>query len=137
MSDETKYPSQLAERFQVRMPDGLRDRIRKSAEENKRSMNAEIVYLLTYALDDVDHYKQRANIPSDKKTTASVFRAELEKIQSFINQVISDVENPSSGMNQAAREMLEEKTGLAQDPKSTPANRLLTELDDTPTKADE
>jgi hypothetical protein len=43
MSNEAKYPSQLAERFQVRMPDGLRDRIREEAEKNNRSMNAEIV----------------------------------------------------------------------------------------------
>lgn len=42
MSDE-KYPSQLAERFQIRMPDGLRDRIRESAEAHSRSMNAEIL----------------------------------------------------------------------------------------------
>ncbi|MGH2342560.1 Arc family DNA-binding protein [Segnochrobactraceae bacterium EtOH-i3] len=43
MSDDKKFPSQLAERFQVRMPDGLRDRIRDAAEHNGRSMNAEIV----------------------------------------------------------------------------------------------
>ena len=41
--DIHKYPSQLAERFQVRMPDGLRDKLKTSAEENSRSMNAEIV----------------------------------------------------------------------------------------------
>jgi hypothetical protein len=38
-----KFPSQLAERFQIRMPDGLRDKIREAAEANKRSMNTEIV----------------------------------------------------------------------------------------------
>lgn len=44
MPDEDhKFPSQLAERFQVRMPDGLRDRLRAAAAENNRSMNAEIV----------------------------------------------------------------------------------------------
>lgn len=37
------YPSELADRFQVRMPEGLRDRIAKAAEANNRSMNAEIV----------------------------------------------------------------------------------------------
>ena len=40
---EHKYPSQLAERFQIRMPDGLRDQIRDAAETNNRSMNAEII----------------------------------------------------------------------------------------------
>src|SRR5882757_8975003 len=44
--DEQKFPSQLAERFQVRLPDGLRDRIKAYAERNGRSMNAEIVRVL-------------------------------------------------------------------------------------------
>lgn len=49
MSD-TKYPSQIAERFQVRMPDGLRDRLRDAAEANNRSMNSEIVARLEESL---------------------------------------------------------------------------------------
>lgn len=40
MSD---YPSDTAERFQVRLPDGLRDEIKAAAAANNRSMNAEIV----------------------------------------------------------------------------------------------
>lgn len=46
MSDDTKYPSQLAERFQIRLPAGLRDRIKVYAEAHGRSMNAEIIRLL-------------------------------------------------------------------------------------------
>jgi hypothetical protein len=52
-----KFPSQLAERFQVRMPDGLRDQIRRHAEFNNRSMNAEIIYLLENALWNEDRYR--------------------------------------------------------------------------------
>ncbi len=44
------YPSQTAERFNVRMPDGLRERLRASAEMNKRSMNAELIFHLDRAL---------------------------------------------------------------------------------------
>ncbi|TIM61952.1 MAG: Arc family DNA-binding protein, partial [Mesorhizobium sp.] len=44
--DEQKYPSQLAERFQVRLPIGLRDRIKAYAEQKGRSMNTEIVRIL-------------------------------------------------------------------------------------------
>jgi hypothetical protein len=44
MSDDIhKYPSQVADRFQVRMPDGLRDRIADAAKKAGRSMNTEIV----------------------------------------------------------------------------------------------
>lgn len=37
------YPSQIQERFMVRLPDGMRDRIAEAAKANNRSMNAEIV----------------------------------------------------------------------------------------------
>ena len=46
MEDDTRFPSQLAERFQIRMPDGMRDRIAEQAKANNRSMNAEIVATL-------------------------------------------------------------------------------------------
>jgi hypothetical protein len=39
-------PSQSQDKFIVRLPTGLRDRIRRSAEANARSMNAEIVAAL-------------------------------------------------------------------------------------------
>lgn len=56
MSDEKQYPSQLADRFQIRMPEGLRDRIRSAAEANNRSMNAEIIARLEKSFaETVDH----------------------------------------------------------------------------------
>jgi molybdopterin converting factor small subunit len=44
MSKEPKYPSRIADHFNIRFPAGMREVIRKSAEENGRSMNQEIVY---------------------------------------------------------------------------------------------
>jgi hypothetical protein len=43
MSD---FPSQQQDKFVLRLPDGLRDRIKEKADDNIRSMNAEIVQLL-------------------------------------------------------------------------------------------
>lgn len=40
MSD---FPSQSQDKFVVRLPDGMRDRIKAAADKNGRSMNAEIV----------------------------------------------------------------------------------------------
>lgn len=57
MTDQ-KYPSQLAERFQIRMPDGLRDKIREAAEANKRSMNTEIIARLEESFDP----RSKANV---------------------------------------------------------------------------
>ncbi|MGA0563078.1 Arc family DNA-binding protein [Ancylobacter sp. VNQ12] len=42
MSEKT-YPSQSQDRFIVRLPDGMRERIAEEARKNNRSMNAEIV----------------------------------------------------------------------------------------------
>lgn len=44
------YPSQEADRFNVRMPEGLRERLRASAESNHRSMNSELIFHLDRAL---------------------------------------------------------------------------------------
>ncbi|KQT57489.1 MULTISPECIES: Arc family DNA-binding protein [unclassified Aureimonas] len=52
MTDDKKYPSQAAERFQVRMPDGLRDRLRDAAEINGRAMNTEIVKRLEESFEE-------------------------------------------------------------------------------------
>lgn len=40
---EKSYPSQSQDRFIVRLPDGMRERIAEEAKKNNRSMNAEIV----------------------------------------------------------------------------------------------
>lgn len=41
--DRTPYPSETQDRFIVRFPDGMRDRLKEAAHANGRSMNAEIV----------------------------------------------------------------------------------------------
>lgn len=43
---------QLQDRYIVRLPDGMRNRIREEAERNERSMNAEIVFHLKRAMFD-------------------------------------------------------------------------------------
>lgn len=49
-----KYPSHEMDRFNVRLPAGMRDDIAKRAEANGRSMNSEIVQILDDALYDVN-----------------------------------------------------------------------------------
>ena len=44
------YPSRLADRFMIRMPDGWRERLKENAARNRRSMNAEILCILQGAL---------------------------------------------------------------------------------------
>lgn len=51
MSDFNKQ-SRNADKFVVRLPDGLRDKLAKLARTNHRSMNSEIVLHLERAVDD-------------------------------------------------------------------------------------
>lgn len=43
MADKPTYPSDAAEKFIVRFPPGVRERIAETAKANNRSMNAEII----------------------------------------------------------------------------------------------
>lgn len=45
------YPSQAADRMNIRLPDGLRDTLKVMAATNRRSMNAELVFHLERALE--------------------------------------------------------------------------------------
>ena len=45
-----QYPSDLADQFVVRFPDGWREAIKATAAKNRRSMNSEILAVLEGAL---------------------------------------------------------------------------------------
>ncbi|EON15185.1 Arc family DNA-binding protein [Pandoraea sp. SD6-2] len=51
--EKKPYPSETQERFIVRLPDGLRDRIAETARRNGRSMNSEIVACLLAAYPEM------------------------------------------------------------------------------------
>lgn len=51
MSEKQQYPSDEADRFLVRMPPGMRDRIAEVAKASGRSMNAEIVLRLEQSFE--------------------------------------------------------------------------------------
>lgn len=57
---EKRYPSERADRFMLRFPDGLRDCVRDRADKNERSMNSEIIFLIKKGMEST----------SDQPTTA-------------------------------------------------------------------
>lgn len=57
---EKRYPSERADRFMLRLPDGLRDCVKDRAERNERSMNSELIYLIKKGIEK----------PNDQPTTA-------------------------------------------------------------------
>lgn len=48
---KTSFPSDAADKFVVRFPEGMRERIAEAAKENNRSMNAEVVARLQASFD--------------------------------------------------------------------------------------
>lgn len=62
-------PSRGSDQFQLRLPDGMRDRIAAVAKQNLRSMNSEIVLCIEKALSS----------RSDENKTASESAATLPK----------------------------------------------------------
>lgn len=48
----SKAPSRTQDQFIVRLPEGMRDRIKTAADKNGRSMNAEIVHVLEHAFPE-------------------------------------------------------------------------------------
>lgn len=43
MAPKPPAPSDLADKFMLRLPDGMRDQLKETAAANNRSMNAEII----------------------------------------------------------------------------------------------
>lgn len=71
-------PSRSLDKVIVRLPDGMRDRIREAAEKNNRSMNAEIVSRLEASLTDASTSpKQRvAKFPDNEIMGLAEYLAE-------------------------------------------------------------
>lgn len=73
-----------ANKYIVRFPDGMRDRIKEAAEKSGRSMNAEIIHRLEQSL----HYSD--DPMGDKGEFAAITRS-IGQVQSNIEKLISIV----------------------------------------------
>jgi hypothetical protein len=58
-------PSDVADKFMLRMPEGMRDRIALEAEKNKRSMNAEIIDRLEATFQFEDYHEEPKHVLTD------------------------------------------------------------------------
>jgi len=63
MSKKQPAPSDIADKFMLRLPEGMRDQIAEAAKENHRSMNSEIVARLEASLNmDMPIYQRTAGM---------------------------------------------------------------------------
>ena len=60
-------PSTVADKYVIRLPAGMRDRIRERAAANRRSMNAEIVHYLDRSLDEAREAEGAASAGTDPR----------------------------------------------------------------------
>jgi len=77
MSD--KFPSQKQDKFTVRFPDGMRDKIAEIAKKNNRSMNSEIILAL------------EKHIESENKTTLMSYSIKQELNFSELENSLQDL----------------------------------------------
>ena len=75
------YARQMSEspkQFIVRFPPGMRERIANRAKANERSMNSEIVEMLTYVLDNSGKVTQQMMLEERDRIRREVIRREQD-----------------------------------------------------------
>lgn len=109
MPKKPPAPSDLADKFMLRMPDGLRDRIRAHASANKRSMNSEIIYLLEFALDEVELEAHAYTEANEIKSVPDFFRDRIKRTQRMLQSILADFEDPESEIAKIYEERMKKK----------------------------
>lgn len=79
MADRSSYPSEQADKYLLRLPDGMRERLKAAAQENNRSMNAEIVARLEQSF--------LTNIRADGVLEVSMSRREYLDLMSRLDRI--------------------------------------------------
>lgn len=84
--------SRALDKVIVRLPDGMRDRLKAQAEANKRSMNAEIVARLAVTLDADERRNYEFNF--DEVVAAAARQAATAATIQVINTVLCGLDAP-------------------------------------------
>ncbi|WP_213656857.1 Arc family DNA-binding protein [Pseudochrobactrum algeriensis] len=97
MNEKNKYPSEIADRFQLRLPPGLRDRIKVFAEAHGRSMNTEIVRVLEKEFPEPMPLDVRLNELLGLFTALRKVRGHEDAINELTDGLLEAVEGIASG----------------------------------------
>jgi plasmid stability protein len=116
MSEKDQYPSDAAERFQVRLPPGLRDRIKAYAERHGRSMNTEIVRVLEREFPEPWTIAGRVGQMIEMLRALKAGSASDEHIEKLVEELRDTVEGIMSGRVQGVDEEMRDRiTGIYKD----------------------
>ena len=80
MADRSQYPSEQADKYLLRLPDGMREQIAEAARENKRSMNAEIVARLEASFSSL-------HVVDGKVTAVTIPKKEFDYLMASIQEI--------------------------------------------------
>lgn len=92
-----RVPSRGSDQFVVRFPEGLRDRIRKAADANGRSMNAEIIARLEKSLQDDDQF-----IPNELTSEVNSLRDQIDRVSAVQERATKIMEAIAKYLGEAA-----------------------------------
>ena len=107
--EEKRYPSHTLDKFQLRFPDGMRDRIKQAAEDSGRSMNAEIIHRLEQSLTDgTPGTHDELPTAEEAKKRSAHSRIVLHKAvrKFFIEEITEAIERGSSSLSVDIEEYL-------------------------------
>ena len=97
------YSSRTADKFVVRLPEGMRDRIAEVARNPHRSMNSEIIARLEQSLQEDGHATQENNLRLDSPEISQHerellirFRQLAQRQQNALLSLIADDTNNSN-----------------------------------------
>ncbi|EKS6306795.1 Arc family DNA-binding protein [Enterobacter hormaechei] len=111
----SKFPSQEMDRFNVRLPAGMRDAIAFRAKKNGRSMNSEIIQILHDSLTgnalsmDDEFLKVFNEVTHSQPETIEEFDAVNEKVDWLIDKLMEKIDRESANV----RALLQAKKNLS------------------------
>lgn len=107
MTDKAAFPSDAADKVLVRMPDGMRDRIKEEAKANKRTMNAEIVARLAQSFEpsgDTAHLQEVAEAHKEAtKRLGQLNYALALALEELANYVPEEMLRPGGAAEKSVR----------------------------------
>ena len=99
MAEKNLYPSDQADKVLVRMPDGMRDRLKEVAKANNRTLNAEIVARLerSFTAD-----KEVEQIAFESGFETSMLREDVARLTALLQKANESKANQSQNTDEIA-----------------------------------
>jgi Arc-like DNA binding domain len=108
MVEKDKFPSETADRYIVRFPEGMRDRLKAVAEMSGRSMNSEIVQRLKGSFEQQDGLHLAIDGPLLQELEVRAYAVGIEPEELILRILQDDLSARSSDQKQIESRLSEE-----------------------------